>query len=122
VEAGEGLLKECGLQLAVACVLDLAKQTQDLLECPGDSHAGELETSLALHLWPGLVKGSAPEEYPSFPPFLLSRDKLGHWPGGVWGNPGLASAQKGGRILAAEAQALARILAALDQASRESAG
>jgi creatinine amidohydrolase len=121
VEAGEGLLHECGLQLAVVCVLDLVKEAQAILECPGDSHAGEVETSLALHLWPNLVKGSAPEEYPNFPPFLLNRDKLKHWPGGVWGNPALASADKGSRILAAEVRALCRVLSALEQVARESA-
>jgi creatinine amidohydrolase len=121
VEAGEGLLKASDLQVAVVCVLDLLEAAQDFLECPGDSHAGEVETSLALHLWPNLVQGSAPEEYPTFPRFLLTREKLKHWPGGVWGNPALASADKGRRLLEIEVTALCRVLSALEQAEREAA-
>ncbi len=114
VEAGERLLETTGLKLASVCVLDLLAQAAELLECPGDSHAGEVETSLALHLWPGLVKGTAPEAYPTFPRFLLVRDKLSHWPSGVWGDPGKASAEKGRRILEVEARALAQVLDALE--------
>ena len=115
-EAGEALLEATGLQVAVVCVLDLLEGAASLIQCPEDSHAGEVETSLALHLWPGLVKGTAPEEYPTFERFLLTRDKLGHWPGGVWGDPSLASAEKGAAILQAEAEALAKVLEALDRA------
>lgn len=114
LEAGEALLRDTGLEVALVCVLDLLDQAREFLECPGDSHAGEVETSLALYLWPELVKGSAPEEYPSFPKFILVRDKKAHWPGGVWGDPGLASAEKGERILESEARALARVLAELE--------
>jgi creatinine amidohydrolase len=115
VETGELLLERTGLEVAVVCVLDLLGEAKAFLECAGDSHAGEVETSLALHLWPDLVKGSAPEEYPTFPRFVLVRDKLSHWPGGVWGDPGKASADKGRRIIEAEAQALARVLTQLEE-------
>lgn len=114
IEAGEALLEATGLEVASVCVLDLLAGAKDFLECPGDSHAGEVETSLALHLWPEMVKGTAPEAYPTFPRFLLVRDKLAHWPSGVWGDPGKASAEKGQRILASEAQALAKVLEALE--------
>lgn len=119
VEAGERLLTDTGLQVAVVCVLDLLEDAADLIECAGDSHAGEVETSLAMHLWPELVQGTAPEEYPTFDRFVLTRDKLGHWPGGVWGDPSLASAQKGEALLMAEARALAKVMAALDAAVAE---
>jgi creatinine amidohydrolase len=122
VEAGERLLQTTGLEVAVVCVLDLLEQAKGFLECPGDSHAGEVETSLALHLWPPLVKGTAPEEYPTFPPFLLVRDKQAHWPGGVWGDPSLASAEKGKAVFEIEAQALARVLASLEQARASRVG
>lgn len=114
VEAGEKLLQTTGLEVAVVCVLDLLDQARGFLECPGDSHAGEMETSLALYLWPELVKGQAQEAYPTFPRFVLVRDKLSHWPTGVWGDPGKASAEKGRRILEVEAQALARVLEDLE--------
>lgn len=115
-EAGEALLRDTGLEVAVVCVLDLLGGAADIIECKGDSHAGEVETSLAMHLWPELVKGASPEEYPTFDRFLLTRDKRGHWPGGVWGDPSLASADKGRRILAAEAEQLAEVVQALDRA------
>lgn len=114
LEAGEYLLKHSSLEVAVVSVMDLLQEVKSFLECPGDSHAGEMETSLAMHLWPQMVKGTAPEEYPTFPSNILVRDKLAHWPGGVWGNPAYASAEKGERILSSEARALAAILAALD--------
>lgn len=110
VEAGEKLLQTTGLEVACVCVLDLLAGAREFLECAGDSHAGEVETSLALHLWPELVKGTAAEAYPTFPRFVLVRDKLSHWPSGVWGDPTKASADKGRRILAAEAAALAQVL------------
>jgi len=63
-------------------------------------HAGELATSLMLHLDPDSVKGKgadhlpeAGKEYLDFVAF----EKL--CPGGVWGRPSLASAEKGKRAL-----------------------
>jgi len=65
-----------------------------------DIHAGELATSLMLHLAPDAVKGTgidwAPEvgkEYLDYVPFRQL------CPGGVWGRPRLASAVKGERAL-----------------------
>lgn len=110
LDAAEKLLKDTKLELAVVCVLDLLQEARELIECEGDSHAGEVETSLALYLWPHLVKGTAPEEYPSFPPFVLVRDKKGHWPGGVWGDPGKASPEKGQQLLEVEIKALIKVL------------
>ncbi|ADK86529.1 Creatininase [Desulfarculus baarsii DSM 2075] len=121
IEAGERLLTSTGLQVATVCVLDLLAEARPILQCPGDSHAGEVETSLAMHLWPGLVQGSAAEEYPSFPRFRLVRDKRAHWPGGVWGDPTKASAEKGRLILEAEAKALAALVAELLAAAQEGA-
>lgn len=114
IEAGEGLLEATGLNVATVCVLDLLDEAKHFLECDGDSHAGEVETSLAMHLWPDLVKGGAPGEYPTYPRFILVRDKQGHWPGGVWGDPGKASAAKGRLLLEAETEALVRVLGELE--------
>jgi creatinine amidohydrolase len=73
----------------------LWKELSELSETANDSHAGELETSMMLYLSPELVKGSAPEEYPRIPKPFSVRDKVKYWPGGVWGNPRKASAEKG---------------------------
>ena len=99
-EAGEELLS-CYDDISVAVVTEflLARDLgKGLIETPGDCHAGEIETSRIMHSHPGLVKGSAPAEYPNFPAGILVRDKRRFWPGGVWGDPGKASAAKGARI------------------------
>jgi len=99
-DAGEELIA-CYDDISVAVVTEflLARDRgRDLIETPGDCHAGEIETSRIMHSHPELVKGTAPAEYPSFPPGILVRDKRRYWPGGVWGDPGKASAEKGARI------------------------
>ncbi|AEH45308.1 Creatininase [Thermodesulfatator indicus DSM 15286] len=94
--AEEFLEKTKDTRVAVASILDLLNMgAADTLETPGDSHAGEFETSLMLYFFPELVKGTAPEEYPSFPKPFLVRNKRKFWPGGVWGNPDKASTDKG---------------------------
>ena len=98
--AEEFLPKHPEAALAVVSLLDLLREVAgDLLETPGDSHAGEWETSLIQHFHPDLVRGSAPEEYPRFPRYRLVSRKRDFWPGGVWGHPGKASPEKG-RLLA----------------------
>ncbi|MEI6702301.1 MAG: creatininase family protein [Deltaproteobacteria bacterium] len=99
-EAGEELIA-CHNDISVAVVTEflLARDLgKELIETPGDCHAGEIETSRIMHSHPGLVKGTASAEYPNFPPGILVRDKRRHWPGGVWGDPGKATVAKGARI------------------------
>jgi creatinine amidohydrolase len=119
IEAGEYLLTHTNLEVAVVSVMDLLQEAKSFLECPQDSHAGEMETSLAMALWPHLVKGQAREAYPEFPGPILTREKIKHWPSGIWGNPALASADKGRRLLAAEAQSLAAIVNKLQARVKE---
>lgn len=99
-EAGEELLEELpGLRIAVVTEYELAKdEGRGIVETPGDAHAGEIETSRIMHSHPHLVKGSSPAEYPTFPAGILVRDKRRYWPGGVWGDPGKATAEKGERL------------------------
>ncbi len=114
-DAGEELLEELPeLRMAVVTEYELAKEEgRGVIETPGDCHAGEIETSRIMHSHPGLVKGSAPEEYPSFPAWVLVRDKRRYWSGGVWGDPSKATAGKGavleGRV-ASRVAALVRML------------
>lgn len=99
-DAGEQLIS-CFDDISVAVVseYDLAKeQGRGLIETVGDAHAGEIETSRILHSHPHLVKGCAPCEFPAFPAGILVRDKRTYWPGGVWGDPGKASAAKGAQL------------------------
>lgn len=86
--------------LAVASIIDLIKDCAlDCIETPDDSHAGEWETSMIQYFHPELVKGKGKAEYPKFPKFRVVIDKRKYWPGGIWGDPGRASPEKG-RILA----------------------
>ena len=115
VEAGETLLAELpDLQVAVVNLLDLLREVvaaqPELVQTRGDSHAGEVETALMLAAYPHLVKGTAPAEWPTFPKYLLVRDKRRYWPGGVWGDPAPATAAQGEKILQAEAGRLVELL------------
>jgi len=116
LDAGESLLQELPeLRIAIAAEHALVWRAHDgLVETPGDSHAGEIETSRMLATRPHLVKGSAPAERPAFPPFILVRDKRRCWPGGVDGNPAAASADKGRQLEALVVAALGRLVDELE--------
>lgn len=93
-----GLLE--GVRMAVFTPYDLLwKELGEIAETPNDSHAGEIETSMVLYLAPELVKGRSPEEFPGIPKGFVVADKTRRWPGGVWGNPGKASLEKGERAV-----------------------
>ena len=120
LEAGETLLAELPeIRVAVVNVLDLLREVltanPHLLRTKGDSHAGEVETALMLAACPHLVKGTAPEEWPGFPKYILVRDKRRYWPGGVWGDPTQATAAQGEEILRAEVRRLLQVIATLEQ-------
>ena len=115
VEAGETLLAELpDLKVAVVNLLDLLREVvaarPELVKTKGDSHAGEVETALMLAAYPHLVEGTAPAEWPTFPKYLLVRDKRRYWPGGVWGDPAPATASRGEAILQAETERLVELL------------
>jgi len=99
-DAGEELMSELlDIRMAVVTEYDLAVgEGREIIETADDSHAGEIETSRILQSHPHLVKGTSPEEYPSFPTGIIVRNKRNYWPGGVWGNPTKASAEKGRRL------------------------
>jgi creatinine amidohydrolase len=99
-DAGEQLLQRYpDIRVAILTEYLLAAQAgRHLLETKGDAHAGEIETSRILNSHPHLVKGSSECEFPNFPPGILVRNKTRYWPGGVWGDPGKASAKKGAQI------------------------
>lgn len=115
-DAGEELLFELQeLRIAVVTEYELAKdEGRALIETAGDAHAGEIETSRIMHSHPHLVQGTAPEEYPCFPAGILVRDKRRYWPGGVWGNPAKATAEKGARIEELVARKVVELVQALE--------
>ncbi len=116
-DAGECLLNKFDdLRIAVLTEYMLAaKEGRHLIETEGDSHAGEIETSRMLHSHPHLVKGRAAREFPDFPVGILVRDKQKYWPGGVWGDPGKASSEKGAALEDLVVNALDRLVTQLEQ-------
>jgi creatinine amidohydrolase len=102
-------------RFAVLSIIDLIRLLPEgMVETPGDSHAGEVETSLIQYLYLGLVKGEAQVEFPRFPRFIIARNKLRFWPGGIWGDPSKASASKGEEILVREAHLLKDLISELE--------
>lgn len=117
LDAGECLLSELPeLRIAVVSEYALVSEAgRGVIETAGDCHAGEIETSRMLATRPQLVKGTAPAEVPKFPPFILVRDKRRCWPGGVHGDPGRASADKGRRLEGMTVAALGRLVDELER-------
>jgi creatinine amidohydrolase len=117
VEAGEYLLETLpDSRVAALNVLELAGEVwAPLLETEGDSHAGELETSVMMVLRPDWVDKEESEEYPSFPRGILVRNKRKYWPGGVWGNPAKASGKKGEAFFEAAVEALVQLISRLEK-------
>lgn len=117
LDAGESLIEMFSeLNLAVVTEYDLASSKgRHLIETPGDAHAGEIETSRILHSRPHLVKGSSAAETPQFPTGILVRNKQAFWPGGVAGDPGKASKEKGEAIEALVADELEALLERLER-------
>jgi creatinine amidohydrolase len=79
---------------------DLAfkKKVDSVLDSIGD-HADELETSLMMHLHPGLVKADQlVKEYPDIPKFKIIDSGRPYMNHGVIGDATLATADKGKRI------------------------
>jgi creatinine amidohydrolase len=82
-----------------------------------DMHAGELETSLLLHAFPGLVR----EDYAAHDHLaddrarMLTRSLRPYTESGVVGRPSLASAEKGGLALASLVESFAGVLDALSK-------
>jgi creatinine amidohydrolase len=112
IEVGEELLQSYpDTQVAVLSLLDLAMVAwREVLTTEDDSHAGEAETSVMLHLRPHLVGEGRPREWPRFPEHLLVRDKLPYWPGGVWGDASQASVAKGRKLFNLSVAALVRLI------------
>lgn len=104
------------IRIAVFSPYDvLWKELSEIAETPNDSHAGELETSMVLYLAPELVKGRAPEEYPKIPKPFIVRDKMKYWPGGVWGNPRKASAEKGKKAIQLMVEKITEIIKEIEK-------
>jgi creatinine amidohydrolase len=123
VDAGEELLErlpDCRVTV-ISEYHEIQACGRGVVETEDDSHAGEIETSRVLFLRPELVKGTSPAEWPEFPDARLVRDKRRHWPGGVWGDPSQASAEKGRQLTELAVERVIGLIRELED-YRETAG
>jgi creatinine amidohydrolase len=99
-EIGEILIEELdGIVMAVVSMPDLIREGgARWIETHGDSHAGEVETSIMMYIKPHLIRGTSPAEFPTFPEPILVRDRRRYWPGGGWGDPGKGRVDKGKKL------------------------
>lgn len=116
-EAAEILIEELkGIRIAVFSPYELLwKELSEITDTENDSHAGELETSMMLYLAKDLVRGRAHEEYPMIPKPFIQKDYAKYWKGGVWGNPGKASAGKGKQAIKIIVDRIIDILTEIDR-------
>lgn len=101
-EAADGMLVECR-EANVAVVLEydvLRRRIDEVIETPGDLHAGEIETSRLMAVCPQHVRTELlpePSDRQSTRP-ILTREVRRYWPTSVLGAPRRASAAKGERL------------------------
>lgn len=117
IDAGEELLQryeDCRVAVLTEFML-AARAGRGIIATEDDAHAGEIETSRMLHMYPQWVKGCAEREYPRFPSGILVRDKRRYWSNGVWGDPALATAEKGARLEKAVVDALEQLVEQLEK-------
>ncbi|MBI5588648.1 MAG: creatininase family protein [Deltaproteobacteria bacterium] len=116
-ESAEALKEELdGIKIAALSIYEiLGKEADEIAETKNDSHAGEIETSLVLHLAPRLVKGTSKEEYPALPKPVVVKDKVRYWPGAVWGDPGKATVEKGERMFNIMVESVCNLVKKLDR-------
>ena len=80
--------------------------TEIFASAAGDLHAGEIETSIVLHLSQSLVRPGGIDAVPSHPLAYLEFLPLGRLsPSGIWGRPSNATAEKGRQALEAAVSA-----------------
>ncbi|MDA0590987.1 MAG: creatininase family protein [Planctomycetota bacterium] len=98
----------------------------EIFDDPGD-HAGELETSLLLHLCPDLVEMDRAGDGSRVPFTVAGLGQPGVWTPRPWsqshpdtgcGNPSAATADKGRRYFEASCEALAEVIVGLSAAQR----
>jgi len=119
-ESAEKLVEEMkDIRIAIFSPYDvLWKELSEIAETLNDFHAGEIETSIMLYLAPELVKGRSPKEYPKIPKPFVVRNKMKYWPGGVWGDPQKASADKGKKAIKLMVEKIAEIIGTIEKPFR----
>ncbi|MFB3765553.1 MAG: creatininase family protein [Methanotrichaceae archaeon] len=86
-------VKEHDFRVSLVSLFDLIDSS--MVETPRDGHAGEIETSLMMHIRKDLVKGKSEKHFPNRPRFLVLNDVRYLMGSGVMGDPSKASPEKG---------------------------
>ncbi|MCL5876189.1 MAG: creatininase family protein [Candidatus Bathyarchaeota archaeon] len=86
------------VRIMVLSDFDFAEELATELAVPDDGHAGTIETSRVMAIKPELVKGKGKAEKRQLPRFEVVAHPERCFPGGVNGDPTVASAEKGKKI------------------------
>lgn len=99
--AAKEILSEKNVQMEYTNLVEFSKGLSDISEQEGGTHADELETSMMLHIRPDLVNMElAKEDFDDKPGKLTPYENdpdpnAAYSPTGAWGNPTLATKEKG---------------------------
>ena len=86
------------IRIMVLSDFDLVEKFIPEYAAPNDGHAGTLETSRVMAIKPELIKGKGRAEVWSMPRFEVVAHPEKYFPGGVNGDPTVASFEKGRKI------------------------
>ncbi len=99
--AGHKLMEMDGyrnLRIMVLSDYDIAYEQLGKEFPADDGHGGELETSRVLAIRPDLVKGKGIPTKLEMPPYRIVPDAEKYFPTGIWGDPTVATPEKGKRV------------------------
>jgi creatinine amidohydrolase len=113
-EACQRAAEERDLRVSLVSLFDLIDTKA--VQTPGDGHAGEIETSLMMHLRDDLVNGRPKGHFPVRPRFLIQRDVRHLMGNGIMGDPSLASLEKGKDFFEMAVQGVIKALEELESA------
>jgi creatinine amidohydrolase len=103
-------IEECDMKVALVSLFDLIDT--EIVQTPGDGHAGEIETSMMMAIRNDLVEGLPQKHFPNRPRFLILKDVKRFMGNGIMGNPEPATLEKGKAFLE---MAVKGVIAALDE-------
>ena len=113
-EACQRAVEERDLRVSLVSLFDLIDTKA--VQTPGDGHAGEIETSMMMHLRGDLAKDRPEGHFPVRPRFLIQRDVRHLMGNGIMGDPSRASLEKGKEFFEMAVQGVIKALEELESA------
>lgn len=114
-EACQMAVEDGKIAVSLVSLFDLIDMSE--VETPHDGHAGEIETSLMMHIRPDLVSGRPQFHFPKRPRFLVQRSVRALMGNGIMGDPSHASPEKGRRYFGMAVAGVREALLELEGAS-----